>query len=690
MTVLAIWMALCGLAAFGAPAAASTASDPAQQVPSQIVARFRVDPGSTAAAVSVAEQALGGDQVASATSLGLPGTYLLTLTSGQDVSGAVARLAQAPGIRYAEPNRLVAAPDPPANLLDAVESPAGNWGLTQVNAPSAWSLADGSSIIVADLGSGVSPSDPDLAGRILPGWNFVSGNADTADDAGHGTYVAGIIAARRGGTVTGVAPGAEILPVKVLDSHDQGSTANFVAGISYAVGHGARVINISADGIDNSQALRDALADAESHNVVVVASAGNTPDGHPNYPAALPAVLAVSASAPDDTVAPFSSYGPWVDLAAPGVDVESDWWSATSGDGTQTASGTSAAAPFVAGAATLVLSANPSLSAAQVRQLLEETAVDIGTPGIDAQSGHGRLDAYLATRLAKPVNAPAAGRLTLSGDGTATRLHFDASGFATNEPVALWVTSASGVHDLFHDVSADSQGTLSVDLGPLSVYPEGELTATAVGASGAAASANYNEVPTPLNAAFQPIPAFTSTADRLYFPQTGHSLSLGFKAYWEAHGGLAVFGYPISEEFTERNPDTGQLTTVQYFERERFEYHPELKGTPAVISLGRLGVELAGQTYPTAPTMSTSSSVDERYFPQTQHTLSGPFLDYWNANGGLALFGYPISEPFEEGGYLVQYFERARFEYHPELAAPYQVLLSRLGVALARHDGYLQ
>ena len=154
--------------------------------------------------------------------------------------------------------------------------------------------------------------------------------------------------------------------------------------------------------------------------------------------------------------------------------------------------------------------------------------------------------------------------------------------------------------------------------------------------------------------------------------------------YWSSHGGLGVFGYPISEARTETNANDGKDYTVQYFERNRFEYHPENGNTPNDVLLGLLGAELTTlRTFPTAaPFPSTDTSI---YFPETQHSLSEPFLSYWQKTGGLAIFGYPISEPFTEKSatdgkdYTVQYFQRNRFEYHPENQAPYDVLLGLLG-----------
>lgn len=209
-----------------------------------------------------------------------------------------------------------------------------------------------------------------------------------------------------------------------------------------------------------------------------------------------------------------------------------------------------------------------------------------------------------------------------------------------------------------------------------------------------------------------PIPPFDTTGTgKLYFPETGHSLAFGFKDFWENSGGLPVFGYPLTEEFTEVNPDTGQSYTVQYFQRQRFEYHPENRGTPYEVELGRLGVTdaqergLTGLAAFRPLPASTPLANGCQYFAPTGHTVCGPFLKYWSSHGlsfgdpgisyreSLALFGYPISQPFVDptSGLTIQYFERARFEYHPENAGtPYDVLLGLLGTNTVRAKGWIK
>jgi hypothetical protein len=182
------------------------------------------------------------------------------------------------------------------------------------------------------------------------------------------------------------------------------------------------------------------------------------------------------------------------------------------------------------------------------------------------------------------------------------------------------------------------------------------------------------------------------TGDCQAFPETGKKVCGRFLAHWEEHGALAQQGYPISNEFREVSDVDGKPYNVQYFERAVFEYHPENK-PPFDVLLSLLGTLAFKERYPNGvpasqvpPTLGILTG-PSRYFPETGKTVGGLFLDYWNTHGGLAQQGYPISEPFTESAtkttpeYLVQYFERAVFEYHPENPAPYNVLLSRLGAA---------
>jgi lipoprotein-anchoring transpeptidase ErfK/SrfK len=173
----------------------------------------------------------------------------------------------------------------------------------------------------------------------------------------------------------------------------------------------------------------------------------------------------------------------------------------------------------------------------------------------------------------------------------------------------------------------------------------------------------------------------------VYFPQTGHHVGEPFLDYWRENGGLPVYGYPLTEAIQEKSATDGNTYLVQYFERARLEYHPE-NDAPWDILLGHLGRYAAERivAHPAFnPITAEQATADAVYFPESKHSLRGGFLDYWEEHGGLAQFGYPISEEFVEKSsidgknYTVQYFERNRFELHPENDAPWDILLGHLG-----------
>jgi hypothetical protein len=194
--------------------------------------------------------------------------------------------------------------------------------------------------------------------------------------------------------------------------------------------------------------------------------------------------------------------------------------------------------------------------------------------------------------------------------------------------------------------------------------------------------------------------ALNNALEGTYFEATRHNLSGIFKKYWTDHGGLAQFGLPWTEPFREYNPADGKIYIVQYFERNRFEYHPENAGTPYEVLLGLLGNQqtesLRAAGHGAFNHFDNLHYPGGTYFPQTGHNLRNSFKDYWEANGGLAIYGYPISEEYEEVNpddgktYVVQYFERNRFEYHPEnKGTKYEVLLGLLGNSLLKSKGWL-
>ena len=322
---------------------------------------------------------------------------VLELPAGS-VAVTLRRLRRSAGVRYAERDRRKRASE-----LDPGR--AVQWGLDAIGASLAWPVSRGDGIVVAVIDTGVAAA-PDLAGRILPGWNVLAGTSDATDDNGHGTHVAGTIAELEGNGIAeaGVAPGAQILPVKVLDAEGAGSDADIAAGLVWAADHGARVVNLSLGGPDPTVTLASAVAYARAHGVIVVAAAGNEA-GPVDYPARLGGVVAVAAVDRSLQPAWFSNHGRQVDLSAPGLEIVQQTIDGAGGFADESLSGTSMAAPHVAGAIALVLAADPSRTPAGVVRLLKRTAQDLGEPGFDQRTGAGlvRIDRALAGSAPPPA-----------------------------------------------------------------------------------------------------------------------------------------------------------------------------------------------------------------------------------------------------------------------------------------------
>lgn len=267
----------------------------------------------------------------------------------------------------------------------------------------AWRHATGAGVVVAVLDSGVDADHPDLAGRVLPGADFVDGSTDgRVDPVGHGTTVASLVAAA-GEPAVGIAPEATILPVRVLDEQNRYQRASTVAeGVIWAVDNGADIINLSLGGPRFSDSLAEALAYAMANDVVVVACTGNdTGEGVTEvwYPAREPGVVAVAGVTFSDGSArnwSASLTGPETVLAAPAVVV-----GAAAGGGYRQVQGTSFASAVVAGTAALIRSRWPQLSAGDVVNRLITTADQPGEPNRNQEYGFGVVDPVGA--LTEPV-----------------------------------------------------------------------------------------------------------------------------------------------------------------------------------------------------------------------------------------------------------------------------------------------
>lgn len=403
--------------------------------PGQVLVTFKPTAAQPDLQTALAKPNLRASVARSKLEVAQAGLYHLYLAPGVNQDDFIKRLRTEPGVVRAEPNYIFHLFDldtPKTPLLSkelpySLESVSGKtkagprratndpyranqYYLDITSMGAAWNLTTGDKLTVAVEDSGVRFDHPDLVGRLRgDGFNFVADSGDVSDDLGHGTEVAGLIAANsnNGVGIAGISWAANILPVKIANA--QGSIdANAAAeGIYYAVEHGARILNLSYGGETSSGVLEDAVVYALSNQVTVVAAAGNAPDGALEYPAAYPGVIAVTATDAGDQLAFFDSYGPYVTLSAPGQDI---YTTALNKDGSgdySLHSGTSFSSPIVAGTAALMLTINPYLRPAQIKNALVQTADKVYPPDPDYYYcyGAGRLNALQALQFATGLPA---------------------------------------------------------------------------------------------------------------------------------------------------------------------------------------------------------------------------------------------------------------------------------------------
>jgi len=334
------------------------------------------------------------------------------------------------------------------------------WHLPAINAPVAWDITKGSSIPIAILDTGVDPNHPDLKNKLTLGYNFYNNNNDWSDVCGHGTAVAGSAAAisNNGLGVSGVAWNNPIIPIKITDTNCYGYYSAMINGIVYAADKGARVANISFQ-IFNGASLNSAAQYMNNHGGWVVAAAGNT-GVLENY-SDNPYIISVGATSSNGLVTSFSSYGPFVDFAAPGSSV----YTTRNGGTYGYASGTSFASPIVAGVVGLVISNNPSMTSQQVYDSLKNSAVDKGTAGRDNYYGWGLVDAYGAVSQNSPPppidSTPPIVSITAPSDGSTinglTTVSVDATDNVAVGSVQLYVNG------VLHSEKTSSPYSFSVD-----------------------------------------------------------------------------------------------------------------------------------------------------------------------------------------------------------------------------------
>lgn len=424
------------------------------------------------------------------------GAYRLKLRPGEDASAVAARLDGVPGVRYVEPIHRVHALGLSTDVVPNDPDFAHQWGLSQAQFPQAWDVSQGSGQVIAVVDTGLDPNHPDLITNLwsnpttifghapgrIHGWNFVhtggnpaAGNANIDDGYGHGTHVAGIAAAAtdNGMGVAGAAPLAKIMVVKALDDTGNGDDFDVAAGIRWAADNGATVINLSLGGTDPSPTLDDACGYAHAQGAVVVAAIGNEATSTPSIPAASPGVLAVAATEGTDMRVGFSNFENSLSVyrdmvAAPGYHILSTLPTHSYALFAQAQSlnygylsGTSMAAPFVAGLAALVRAQNPGLTVDQVKQRIESSADSVG---FWRYYGSGRVNAFAAldgTPSAYPAPTNHDPREPNDTTATASLVTPEGSTIATSPPDAYLFPA--GDRD-FYAIDAPRPGTLSVTM----------------------------------------------------------------------------------------------------------------------------------------------------------------------------------------------------------------------------------
>ena len=283
------------------------------------------------------------------------------------------------------------------------------WGVDRIDADLAWGTSTGSGVKVAIVDTGISTNHPDL--KVWGGINTIDPKKGYDDDNGHGSHVAGTVAALNNTAgVVGVAYTAKLYAVKVLNASGSGYLSDVIEGLDWCIKNKMQVVNMSLGTSTDVQSFHDAVKKVNEAGMVQVAAAGNTYGGRVTFPAAYPETIAVSATDKTNTIASFSSVGPEIDLAAPGVDILSTFRNKFYA----TMSGTSMSAPHVSGTAALVIAAGVT-GVDNVRERLQSTADDLGDTGLDPYYGYGLVDAEEAVTGSQTRLAPRPGVLPVSG-----------------------------------------------------------------------------------------------------------------------------------------------------------------------------------------------------------------------------------------------------------------------------------
>ena len=574
------------------------------------------------------------------------------------------------------------------------------YGVKAINCPAAWDVSTGSGIIVAVLDTGIDYTHLDITNNVwinpgeipgngidddgngfvddVRGWDFIGHSAsapqqdnDVFDRHGHGTHVAGTIAAQgnNGLGVIGVAWGARVMAVKAMD--DSGSGWDWVGAnaIVYAANNGADVINASWGGQGTSPVLEDAVNYAASLGVVFVAAAGNDNADEANFfPANCSAAISVAALDPYNNKASFSNFGNRLDVAAPGVDILSLRATNTSmgtplaqDPGYTRADGTSMAAPHVSGVAALVLSQHPTWSSEEIRQVLRSTADDVGPVGRDDLTGYGRVNALravqagpaLEARILSPANeSTASPTMTVAGVAQGPGFGGYILDYGPGDNPTNWLTLATGSSPVNHsdlgtfqtsalpdglytirlralNLDGDSfedciQITVDYDFITTPILPAWPSVATeykpgaSISVVGTAAGLNFRQFRVEWARGLDATSGWTNRGIALVGGGLG-SITNGLLATWDS-GGITQADYYTIRLLTDRTTFTNEAKTYIYLEPDLYstnwpqgiDAYPSGSVLPARDAQGRTRLVLMNPSYlgSTFPALLWSFALD--------------------------------------------------------------------------------
>jgi len=587
------------------------------------------------------------------------GIYRLMASTEADLGQFLYDIKQSQRVFYAEPDYPVLAF---RDANDPFYRRGDQWGLAKISAPDAWDITTGSdTITIAIIDSGVADEHPELAGKVLPGQNFLltPPTTDSNDDAGHGTFVAGIAAAKgnNGYGIAGVSWGAKILPVKVLNS--QGSTSNAVVamGINYAAEQRAQIINLSLGTSDRSQAVYDAVSKAYDQGLVIVSAAGNDGKADPQYPASFDQVISVGASTPLDRPAVYSNSGPEISIIAPGDGIFSLSWARADGQIFGFDKGTSFAAPYVSGTAALMLSVNKYLTNSQIKNMLEGTA-DFPPSLVTGSSQTGGASSTITTPKTT-IPFPGSTPSTITSSTPVYLPPTTTTTVTPTQPPNPFQTTGFDPRLGFGRLNA-YKAVLAAQRNDLLVSRRGQVKVKISG------NINPQDVLVALSPGDSRVPNIKGDLVFANLPPGTYRLLASSTKYGLV--GLADVS-SASTAYTFQIQGTGAETQQTSF---------DFSAVSDLLESGK-AIGAFASTPAILPTLGV------RYFPETSHILREPFKKFWENNGGVTTFGYPISEQFIENGARVQYFERVICEFQPDLAGTsFEIQVRRLGSELTK------